>query len=219
MSPGEQGSQPGQGHKRSFVSWGAAEGHSWQSVTYHWGPCAICLLPLLRWCLAVARALVESSSWGWMLDPIGEEGDYKSGPSSVPLSGEMPESIGQLTPALPSLQSHRVKGKSKWLLTLSWCRVSVGPQAGALGELQTEEWVDKPPGPQSHDNAIPWAGLYGGAPGLWLTLVLYSCYCRIPVPVVTHGHTEQVGHGLPGCGHLTTVCPCFGLELGPGCLC
>lgn len=32
--------------------------------------------------------------------------------------------------------------------------VPVGLQAGASGGLQTEEWVDKPPGPQSHDNAI-----------------------------------------------------------------
>lgn len=33
--------------------------------------------------------------------------------------------------------------------------VPVGAQNGALGELQTKEWVDKPPGPQSHDDAIP----------------------------------------------------------------
>lgn len=50
--------------------------------------------------------------------------------------------------------------------------VPVGPQAGALGQLQAEEWVHKPPGPQSHDSAIPWAGLCGGAPGVWLTLML-----------------------------------------------
>lgn len=50
--------------------------------------------------------------------------------------------------------------------------VSVGLQADALGKLQAEEWVDKPPGPLSHDDAIPWAGLCGGVPGLWLTLML-----------------------------------------------
>lgn len=35
-----------------------------------------------------------------------------------------------------------------------------------------------------------------------LLLCCYSSYFKIPVSVVTHGHTEQVGHGLGGCGHL-----------------
>lgn len=50
--------------------------------------------------------------------------------------------------------------------------VPVGPQAGALGELQTEEWVDKSSVPQSHDNTTLWTRLCGGTPDLWLTLVL-----------------------------------------------
>lgn len=50
--------------------------------------------------------------------------------------------------------------------------VPVGPQAGASAEVQTEEWVDKPPVSQSHDDAIAWEGFCGGTPGLWLTLVL-----------------------------------------------
>lgn len=138
-SPGEQGSQPEQGHDSACVSWGAGEGHSWQSVTYHWGPCAICLLHLLCWCLTVAHAPVESSSWGWMLNLIGEEGEVglqegcclaqrrsQLSDCEGPFLGRsLKASIGQLTSALPSLQSHRVKGKSKWLLPLSWCPVSL----------------------------------------------------------------------------------------------
>lgn len=74
-----------------------------------------------------------------MLDPVGEEGEvglqegccvaqHRSWLSDCegPLLGRsLKASTGQLTSALPSLQSHRVKGKSKCLLTLSWFPVSL----------------------------------------------------------------------------------------------
>lgn len=74
-----------------------------------------------------------------MLDPAGEEREvelqegccvaqHRSRLSDFkgPLLGRsLKASIGQLTSALPSLQSHRVKGKSKWLLTLSWFPASL----------------------------------------------------------------------------------------------
>lgn len=37
------------------------------------------------------------------------------------LGRSLKATTGQLTSAVPSLQSHRVKGKSKWLLTLGLC--------------------------------------------------------------------------------------------------
>lgn len=73
-----------------------------------------------------------------MLDPIGkdrEEGLQECGVAQRrswlsecegPFLGRsLKARIEQLTSALPSLQSHSVKGKSKWLLTLSWCPVSL----------------------------------------------------------------------------------------------
>lgn len=74
-----------------------------------------------------------------MSDPVGEEGEvglqegccvaqHRSWLSDWegPLLGRsLKASIRQLTSTLPSLQSCRVKDKSKWLLTFSWCPVSL----------------------------------------------------------------------------------------------
>lgn len=123
-----------------------------------------------------------------MLDPVDEEGErglqewwcvaqHRSWLSDCEgsfLGRSLQISIGQLTSAPPSLQSVPQSKRQKEMAAyfeLVPC-VPVGSQAGALGELQTEERVDKPPGPQSHDDAISWTRLCCGTPYLWLTLVL-----------------------------------------------
>lgn len=76
------------------------------------------------------------------------------------------------------------------------------------------------PSPQSHDNAIPCAGVCVGDPGLWrscaVTPVTFKLLCLL---VVTHRHIYQVSHSIsvPHAAISPRSYPCFGPELGLGC--
>lgn len=78
--------------------------------------------------------------------------------------------------------------------------VPVGPQAGALGQMQAEEWVYNPQDLRAM--TVLFLG-QGSVVQHQVCGLLLCCYFRIPVSV-THSHTEQVGRGLHGCGHLAT---------------
>lgn len=165
-------------------------------------------LPSLCWCLTVTCAPVESSSWEWMLDPIGKEGkvglqewccvaqrrSWLSDCEGPLLGRSLKASIGQLTSALPSLQS-------KWLLTLSWCPVSLwGPRLVPWDNCRLRSGCTSPQDLRA--TAMLFLG-QGSVVEHQACGSLLCCYFRTPVSV-THSHTEQVGRGLHGCGHLAT---------------